>query len=478
MRHVRRARWWRAPALAASAVVGLLLLHYAFLPEGTAASTRNGGVAATTLVGSAVAAPSLSPSALPRVLKLATANMWQDPGPVLDELWILSVIAERATGARLQPLTSSSPKTEADVIFLGLFGDVKEREELARLSREGAPFATVFIAFECVSDDMAGRADIALGHAKRPPGALSSGGSYLRLPWWLPYTLERGKCAFPDVMKREASPDEWLARRRFATILSSHEAYPRRLLFEALRGVGPVDSPNSRGPFKNMDWPAHLPNSHLTGKLDFLRDYRWQITPENQKCDGYITEKLGQAHISGVVPIYWGKSDAAQTVACCAYPSLVSMPTQGTLSSPASLIHGAPSTLIRPTAGRLLLFSACWKRCISWRPTRVPGGFFLPSRHSSPPQMPGSAPGATMQPPCYATRCTARATACSRMLEPVESEDRDDMMICQQAALTTCEVLSQLRQLTSSPHSQLAPLLALTSAQARTLAASSPVRYL
>jgi GR25 family glycosyltransferase involved in LPS biosynthesis len=41
-------------------------------------------------------------------------------------------------------------------------------------------------------------------------------------------------------------------------------------------------------------------------KMEFLKDYKFSITYENSRADGYITEKLLAAKAAGCVPIYWG----------------------------------------------------------------------------------------------------------------------------------------------------------------------------
>ena len=41
-------------------------------------------------------------------------------------------------------------------------------------------------------------------------------------------------------------------------------------------------------------------------KLEFLRDYKFALTYENNRGDGYITEKILAAKAAGCVPIYWG----------------------------------------------------------------------------------------------------------------------------------------------------------------------------
>jgi len=44
-------------------------------------------------------------------------------------------------------------------------------------------------------------------------------------------------------------------------------------------------------------------------KVEFLKDYKFCLTYENNKADGYVTEKLLAAKAAGCVPIYWGASD-------------------------------------------------------------------------------------------------------------------------------------------------------------------------
>ena len=44
-------------------------------------------------------------------------------------------------------------------------------------------------------------------------------------------------------------------------------------------------------------------------KVEFLKDYKFCLTYENGKADGYVTEKLLAAKAAGCVPIYWGADD-------------------------------------------------------------------------------------------------------------------------------------------------------------------------
>ena len=42
-------------------------------------------------------------------------------------------------------------------------------------------------------------------------------------------------------------------------------------------------------------------------KEEYLRQYRFNLCPENSLGEGYITEKLFDSISAGCIPIYWGK---------------------------------------------------------------------------------------------------------------------------------------------------------------------------
>lgn len=94
--------------------------------------------------------------------------------------------------------------------------------------------------------------------------------------------------------------------KKFCCFLSS-SAYglpeERRIMFEKLNEYRHVDS-----------WGSHLNNTgkklecnyHSSEFIHFLRDYKFIIAFENRKMPGYITEKIVNPLIAGIIPIYWG----------------------------------------------------------------------------------------------------------------------------------------------------------------------------
>jgi hypothetical protein len=259
-------------------------------------------------------------------LRVATHALWLNVGVVMDELWLLSDVTLRAVGRTLVPVNTALAEQDAlasaDVILIGGYGSRPSALAIARKYRETA--ITIFIASENTDggpfdDQLIGEVAISFGHRREAPqtsapeGAI--GTAYLRLPWWLPYTVRRetGGCALPSLLYARTDPTAWRARPRFTALLSSHYSYPRGLLFNLTSSLGFVEAPGKA--FHNSEWPAALPNHHLRGKVEYLSGFRFTVCPENSRTrgsGGYNTEKLAQAHLAGAVPIYWG--DAIDTL--------------------------------------------------------------------------------------------------------------------------------------------------------------------
>lgn len=101
-------------------------------------------------------------------------------------------------------------------------------------------------------------------------------------------------------------PEAWRARSNYTAFIAFGLPYPRWNVINAMNGLFPglrVDAPGAGA--RTMPWPAAFSNN-ASGKVAFLKSYRYSICPENSLASGYVTEKLVQAHLAGAVPIYWG----------------------------------------------------------------------------------------------------------------------------------------------------------------------------
>jgi hypothetical protein len=133
---------------------------------------------------------------------------------------------------------------------------------------------------------------------------------YFRFPLWIlfvfpPSLNEKGikeKCD-------ELSIYRPFKRDKFAALLASHDLNGLRgSIFEAMNSIEMVDC-GGKFLHNNDDlWKTY--NDH---KLHYLRNYKFNICPENSNTTGYVTEKLFQSIEAGCIPIYWGSDNKPET---------------------------------------------------------------------------------------------------------------------------------------------------------------------
>lgn len=126
---------------------------------------------------------------------------------------------------------------------------------------------------------------------------------YMRFPLWLTYVFEptldekqiRERCAqlrYPEIGDRD----------KFACLIArADESGLRTEMYKAMNEVGKVDCPS--GLFHNDD---SLKEQFEDDKVKYMRQYMFNICPENSNAYGYCTEKVFEAIAAGCVPVYWG----------------------------------------------------------------------------------------------------------------------------------------------------------------------------
>jgi hypothetical protein len=126
--------------------------------------------------------------------------------------------------------------------------------------------------------------------------------NYIRLPVWLLYfftpldTKDR-------IQKKLTEFSIVYKKAKFCALLARHDyLYNIRTdVFNLMSKVAHVDCP---GKLLHNDDSLH--NQFDNNKLLYLRQYYFNICPENSNSPGYVTEKLFEALYSGCIPIYTG----------------------------------------------------------------------------------------------------------------------------------------------------------------------------
>lgn len=139
--------------------------------------------------------------------------------------------------------------------------------------------------------------------------------NHLRFPYWMELVdwshegitgnqnIRFGQLLSIDQMMRPLG-DHFLKRNRRAALISSHLIEPRKMLFNTLSKIIPVDG---FGPLFDTKIKNH--NNSNFDKLEILNQYAFNLCPENSLYPGYYTEKIPEAFLSGCLPITWVDSN-------------------------------------------------------------------------------------------------------------------------------------------------------------------------
>jgi hypothetical protein len=134
---------------------------------------------------------------------------------------------------------------------------------------------------------------------------------YLRFPLWILYSFNP-ESNYEDIKKRcdelryPNSSNE--SRSRFATLVARGDLGGiRESIFRNLSEIAQVDCPSS---FMHND--DSLKEEFGDDKIRYIKQYKFNICPENSDTYGYVTEKLFEAIDAGCIPIYWGSKNCPE----------------------------------------------------------------------------------------------------------------------------------------------------------------------
>ena len=126
---------------------------------------------------------------------------------------------------------------------------------------------------------------------------------------------------------------KFISRPQRMAFITSHLLEPRKMLFDRLSKVIPIDG---FGPYFDKNIRSHLQSSFT--KYELLQDYAFNLCPENSLYPGYITEKIPEAFNAGCLPITWADTNILCDFNPLAMLNLLPL-THENFSSFAQIIH-------------------------------------------------------------------------------------------------------------------------------------------
>ena len=128
--------------------------------------------------------------------------------------------------------------------------------------------------------------------------------NHYRAPLYMLDCVVKGITDFSAVIRRKTKAQlrSEFPGRKFCTFVQGNDLSPYRN--EYFRRLGEIEVVDSFGPVFNNTGVI----VDRAGKIEKTRDYKFAMAFENSAYAGYVTEKLIDALVSDVLPIYWGGS--------------------------------------------------------------------------------------------------------------------------------------------------------------------------
>lgn len=126
---------------------------------------------------------------------------------------------------------------------------------------------------------------------------------YLRFPYWLEHIFgaEATKEDIADFVEKSNFSDSVDRAKDCAFICKKDYFGDRALMADLVAQIMPVSYPSD---FRHND--DDMRGKYGDDKIAYLRQFRFNLCPENSNNRGYVTEKIFEAIKAGCVPIYWG----------------------------------------------------------------------------------------------------------------------------------------------------------------------------
>ena len=131
----------------------------------------------------------------------------------------------------------------------------------------------------------------------------------IRFPLWLMYMF-KPEADYNDIKTRveQLRYPKFEGKQRFCSLVASHD-------FNGIRGkmfdtLSSIDKVVSAGIFRNNSDELH--SVFPDNKHDFIKQFKFNICPENSNHHLYVTEKIFQAIDAGCIPVYWGGDNSPE----------------------------------------------------------------------------------------------------------------------------------------------------------------------
>ena len=128
---------------------------------------------------------------------------------------------------------------------------------------------------------------------------------YLRFPLWLTWMFEPTIDIHLIRNKIKEINESRNNKKYDCALISRHDrGHTREPIYNALSAFMDV---RCAGPWHNNT--RDLWDTYHDDKVAYLKNFKFNICPENTNSTGYVTEKLFESFLSGAIPVYYGSNN-------------------------------------------------------------------------------------------------------------------------------------------------------------------------
>jgi hypothetical protein len=128
---------------------------------------------------------------------------------------------------------------------------------------------------------------------------------YMRFPLWMQYILDPRDSEIDIINKIKSLNKLVIEKEKKFSLIATHDKWGTRYpIFCEISKYYHVDCAGKL--FNNT---KELWDKYKNNKVEYLKQYMFNICPENTNTENYVTEKLFEALMAGSIPIYYGSNN-------------------------------------------------------------------------------------------------------------------------------------------------------------------------
>lgn len=125
---------------------------------------------------------------------------------------------------------------------------------------------------------------------------------YMRLPLWITYVFSPTSTATDISEKISRINNVRFNKKMDSVLLAGHDKHgTRKMIYDGLKNIFDIKCAGKWNNNTDELWTKYNNN-----KIEYIKNFKFNICPENINTPNYVTEKLFEAFLADCIPIYYG----------------------------------------------------------------------------------------------------------------------------------------------------------------------------